>query len=359
MKHGRYLFYQLKKDLPFLCLMFGIEVLSLASIIIITRTSYGSSFAENFFIYGVIMAFAMAYLFPLVHKAKFFAKRSADLYLSLPLSKKGIYLDDAVLGLGELLVLFLLYYSIGLLFTPLALSGDWIGATWAGYFFLFGLFGILTGYGLSLGITSAANNVLDAVIFLVLALVTMFGLSALYSSLHSYYFAHSSSEYYLLFNYDYVGFPPAALARGLIDRTFGTLSTYHHDVLPLRVNFIHLAIAFLFAIGGYFLSKKWQAELSQTPSMAWYGYPLHCALALTFFLGIDGPHLGQNDTTLLFVVFCIGTLLFAIVYFIGQRKIRLGWGLIISYSASVFFGYGFAAIMMAVMHQLQQGNVNY
>jgi hypothetical protein len=359
MKHGRYLFFQFKKDLPFCFLLFGIELLSLA-VMMITNRSVGAEdyFATSFLIYGVIFAFLMAYVYPLVHKAKFFSKRSTDLYLSLPLSKKGIYRDDALLGLGELLLLFTLFYSLGLLLAPLT-SGKWIGAVWAGYFFLYGLLGILTGYGFGLGISSCANNILDAVIFLVLALIAMFGFSALFASLRSYYSSTTKdTSYSLIFTFDSMGFPPAALAKGLVDRTLDSRMEYAEEKLPLYINFIHLAIALLYAVAGYFLSAKWQAEKSQTPSLSWYGYPLHTALALTFYLGIDGENLGKNDTTTLLVVFCIGTLLFAIVYFIGQRKIRLSWSLLISYVASVFFGYGFAAILIVIFSQLQQGNVH-
>jgi ABC-2 type transport system permease protein len=350
MKYARYLFHQFKKDLPYFFLLFGVEVLSLAIMIMLSRTTNGDIYIQNFFIYGVVWAFVLAYLFPLIHKAKLFSKRSCDVYLSLPLSKKGIYIVDALLGLGELLLLFALFYSCGLLLAPLALEGKWIGAIWAGYFFLYGLLALLTGYGFGLGLTSCANNILDALIFLVLGIVAMFGLTCNIVSIYSYYYpSRDSSSFSLITKYDFIAFPPSALTKGLVDRTYDHLYLYKAEVLPLYVNFIHLGFALVASLLGYYASKKWKAEESQTPSLRWYGYPLLSALALTFYLGIDAPGLVNNgETTTLFVLFGIGTLLYLIVYFIGQRKIRLSWPLLISYAASIAFGYIFSAILMTI-----------
>jgi ABC-2 type transport system permease protein len=349
MKYARYLFYQFKKDLSYLFLIFGVEVLSLAIMIILSRTSNGDIYTQGFFVYGVILAFMMAYLFPLIHKAKLYSKRSCDIYLSLPLSKKGIFIIDALLGLFELLLLFALFYSSGLLLAPLALEGKWIGAVWAGYFFLYGFLAILTAYGFGLGLTSCANNILDALIFLALGLVAMFGLTCDIASIYAYYYpANDYSSFYLIATYDYIAFPLSALTKGLVDRTYDRLYLYQKEMLPLYVNFIHLGLAIVVALLGYLASKKWKAEESQTPSLHWYGYPLLSALALTFYLGLSAPSLvKEGETATLFVIFGIGTLLYFIVYFIGQRKIRLSWRLLISYTASVSFGYIFAAILMA------------
>jgi len=350
MKHAGYLLYQFKKDLPYLFLLFGVEVLSLAIMIMLSRTTNGDLYTQNLFIYGVVWAFILAYLFPLIHKAKLYSKRSCDVYLSLPLSKKGIYIIDALLGLFELLLLFVLFSSSGLLFAPLVLEGKWIGAVWAGYFFLYGFLALLTGYGFGLGLTSCANNMLDALIFLVLGLLAMFGLTCNIASIHSYYCLSSDlSGFSLITTDDFIAFPPSALTKGLVDRTYERLYLYEKEVLPLYVNFIHLGFALIAALLGYHASKKWKAEESQTPSLRWYGYPLLSALALTFYLGISAPSLVKSgETAALFVIFGIGTLLYLIVYFIGQRKIRLSWRLLVSYTASVAFGYIFSGVLMAI-----------
>jgi hypothetical protein len=343
MNHKRYFLFQLKRDIPLLGVIFAILMMigfiyTLLSVQEQTVAYYGRS-VDSFLVW---VAMGLGFFFPLAHKRKLYNKRSCDIYLSLPLTEKGIYLDDALLGLAEIILEFTFLYALLILCAPLSESHEWIGAVYAGYIYGYGLLALLIPYLTALGITSCANNMLDAITLLCLWGLALFLLGGeIQEMTPSKTGSYSSS---VSFAYSYT-FPPLLLENSLLERTFSDRYTYDWEKLPVWGPFIHLAIGAIWAGIGYFLSRNWHAEESQGPSKHFYGYPLFAGLALSFTVGLNFGTIGTANWTMMLIAIVIGTIIYWIVAFIGERKIRFSWLNVIFYGAGVAEGFLFAMFL--------------
>jgi hypothetical protein len=347
MNHKAYWRYQFVRDWPLLLTLLAVEVLFslIALLSSLTPTPSISSYAQTLFLLTLYPSFALSYLYPLWHKSKLWNRRSADLYLGLPINKKGLYLDDLFLGLAEMLALFTISYCFGLLFAPLSGAHLWIDPAAGGWGLAMGLLLIATGYGLSSGIVSCANNAFDASVFLVLFLLGEIVLTyelgtylpSTCSSAYSYGSCTSRTDY---------AFAPYGFHHALLDHTYDTYGLYNDVAIPPWVIVIHILSGIISAILGYFLSRDWRAEKAQTPSKSWYGYPLFSALPLAFLVGLEFPYFfSDTNWSVPLALWAIGTLLYAVLNFIGERKIRFGWKNILFYLGGLSFGYLFAFLM--------------
>lgn len=343
MNHKRYFLFQFKRDLPLLALILGV-LLVIGTIIGLeeTHANFIAEYGRNAFTWLIWSSYLLAYLFPLAHKRKFFNKRSCDLYLSLPVTKKGLYLDDAILGFLEILLETTLFYACLMLFSPLTLDNGWIRASYAGYAYGYLLLALLVGYLTSLGITSCANSLLDALILLSLYVLYQFLLGGVIISSVPYgkaffYDGHSISidQYYT--------FPALYFEQSLLVRTFNARIVYEEGAYPVWWALAHLGFALGFAIVGYFLSKKWHPEESQSPSRHFYGYPLFAGLAMSVTVGINFRELGTPNWSTVLIQVAIGSLIYWIIAFIGERKIRFNW-----MNLSFYFGGVIEGFLLAV-----------
>lgn len=337
MNHRSYWRYQFLKDFPLLAILLVVEIL-LAIFSLLTNLdadSYKLTFAYVF-IAGISL---IAYFFPLAHKAKLYNRRSVDLYLSLPLDKKGIYIADLLLGLSELFVLFLIYYAFGLIFSTMSYHHEVFSSAGAGYLFAYGLMALITAYTLSEGIIATANNAFDAVLFLILFALAEVALTyEIAEAIPSTCYMSSSSPCPDTVDF---AFAPLSFFRALEDHGIDTYHVDHNDPLPDFVPIIHLMSGLVSALIGFVLSSKWKAENAAQPTKVWYGYPLFTSLAFAFLIGYGFPYYFQkiNGWTLALSLFGVGTLLYLILIFVGQRKIRLHWRDVFFYLGSVGFGY--------------------
>src|SRR5574344_817951 len=339
MNHKRYFLFQLKRDLPLLSFVLGI-LLVIGGIIGLeeARSFRVEYYGRNAFMWFIWVAYALAYFFPLVHKRKFFNKRSCDLYLSLPVAKKGLYFDDALLGFLEVLGEFTIFYACLILFSPLTKDQGWIDGAYAGYAYGYSLLAILVAYLTSLGITSSANNLLDAIILLSLWCLAqfLFGGVIMGTVPSDKAFLYKNHQFWI--HQDYT-FPGLFFERSLLARTYLRANYVDAGVFPVWLSFVHLFIGLLWFFYGYCLSNKWQAEESQGTSHHFYGYSLFCGVALACTVGINFGYFGTPNWTTLLVQAAIGSVIYWIIAFIGERKIRFSVMNISFYFGSMATGF--------------------
>lgn len=352
MNHKRYFLFQFKKDIPLLGVIFAILMMTAFLYCLMAVQEHGIAYygrsIEPFLIW---VASILGFFFPLAHKRKLYGKRSCDIYLGLPLTKKGIYLDDALLGLGEIILEFTAFYAVFMLCSPLNEDHDWISAAFAGYIYGDSLLALLIPYLMALGITSCANNMLDALTLLSLWALALFLLGGEIQELTptrggSYY---TSSSFSLDWSYTFL---PLFLSEILDKQTFSYAYNSNPGSIPFWAAFIHLAIAIAISVVGYFVSKNWKAEESQGPSKHFYGYPLFAGLALSFTVGLSFGSIGTSNWTIVLIAIVIGTIVYWIVAFVGERKIRFTWLNVVFYLASVGEGFLFAVILGSTLARL-------
>ena len=222
----------------------------------------------------------------------------------------------------------------------------WILPADGGYALLFALLATITGYLLSSGIVSCANNAFDATVFLALFILGQAALSYDIGNNLRTSCAESSSLYYSCPSQtDYV-LAPLCFYHALLDNTYDSYHLYNTGAMPVWVIIVHVLSGIIFAILGYFLSKNWKSEKAQTPSRAWYNYPLFSAFPFTFLIGLEFPYFFTSyNWTVPLVLFAVGTLLYWILIFIGERKIRFRWNAAYIYLGAVASGYLLAFLL--------------
>jgi MFS family permease len=349
MKHFAYIRYSFKKDLPILLLAFAIAFVGILSSLLgnLSYEADDSFFtAVNTFLGWAL--FVLAFAFPLWQKGKGFTKRSYDLYGALPLTKKGVFLDDLLLGLTEFILIAFLSWVFLASFAPLTASHTGLRSTYLGYALGYYVLDVVIGFLFGTAIVSRAHSLIDGVLFLALAFLgaLCFGEALVgilpTSGINPYAYAAFPGLAYCL--------TPSGVITLLFQATAGRNVTQDYERVPLYPVMIQLGIALLLVLLCYLFASKEKGEEAQLPNNGPFGYPLFEAFALAGAVGIESQEYFNNLSVYPLIILGVATLFYVIIAFVGQRKIRFTWSIVYAYLIGAGVGYTFAFALYAGTH---------
>lgn len=343
--------YSWKKEWPYVLALSGVELLlyMFCGFIAGQPPVSLSDYSLIFLAAGAIIAVLSATLFPLIHESRFFSKRSVDLYLALPWSREGSWLNDAAIGLAEVLGCFTLTFFIGSSFTPLFCNGALLSA-----YALFLIYGslvllLLISYATAIGILSFADNLLDGLILLAMGVATpiFIGVAAMLSGTT---FAANNAPVSSVPNLDTLAycFP----AYGICERTYllveNSLAGGTTTTLFLYPFFIHLILALGISALGFYHFRSWKAENAGFPSKSWFSYPFWFTLDTAFSMAILTELAYPNGASFSFTFMAIGVVLYYLVDCLNYRKIIPSWQRLAWFVGRFLGGYLLGIILVHI-----------
>lgn len=338
MSNKTYWRYLWKRGIPLSSVVLGFELI-LAIVLIIANNSSGHAYdvdtsyrslTQGYLISGYIVAMVI----PLFSRAKYCSRRGSDLYLSLPFNRKKSYLFSSLFGFLQLYIPFLISF-----FLSSSLMIDQESMAHLDFRVVMVIFGmstmaIVSGYALSLGVVSYANNLLDGFLYLIAAA----GLPYLFALLFFFYknvgfanpnYVSPSTTYQPSYNEALPLFDPVESFVDFTTRYFAK-QTNRPTILPFFVPLLHLLFSSLFALLGYFRFLSWKAEESGGISQSL----LPRILSLDALFGLAFASCGALFFTspssyyLIVILDLVLAFLYLVFYFIGKRKIAFSWSLV-------------------------------
>ena len=334
----KYLWYEIKKNLPTLLIITGIcTLLYILQVSTLTMsetvtweniqgvTMSKTNIYEPAFSTICVMLAALCFLVPPLTFSFKMEKRAVDCFYALPLKKEKLYLAKTLSGLVLIVVPFTVAYWLG--FVVLALRE---GNPYQMFYYLPAYFGML-GYAIMLfGVNSflftRANKTVDGCAFMwayiwILAYAALVILEIFDGEMGD---VESSILLCLL--------SPGGM--GWFDVNMGTLIVGGGSVASMDWTAWMFVLPALFGVAGYFglfFSLRYEkAENAEQVSDSWFGYKVLIPLFTALTLGL----MGEILDILLFAVIAVVSVILNIVYkrtfkLSGEDWIRIGIGLFV------------------------------
>jgi hypothetical protein len=305
---------------------------------------YDSS--KLFLLMAAIFFVPVAYLIPCVMRARYLKKRNADIYFSLPVSRKGLFINDSLFGLSLLLAIFLFSYMFGGIFTFFFKDNS---LTAASYFINLGIDVsiLIIAYAFSLGVSCFCNNTID--LFIVNAL-------ALLSSAVIYGFIATNGSYTFLSASFGAGEPITHYSPfGIL--TFMSGESTYFVIQANRAPFFdimlipHLVFSIFLVVMGYFHSIKWKSEQAGDKSTSFMAYPLWISMFfLPLYAMISSTLRIDYLSNVFYILMIVATLFYVVIDFVSKRKIKITWQGSTILLINILVGLGIGALTYGICH---------
>lgn len=288
---------------------------------------------------GTTLVCTGSYLLPLFIRAKFTNRKKCDLFLSLPLSAKKIYVLDSLFAFIVFWVSFTLLFFVTMATNTIKgfLLGGEYGLYYASMFVL-----SLTIFAETSLIASLANNVADAILML-------FSVELIPVLLINIAFSGQNMIPFLLLE-------PTALADEITVYCQDAL-TLNYDVVNAEVSLTQMLLCLggnlLLGVGAFALSycevKKFKSENAGDLTTKWYSYPLINTLLFTLLSANILPFIGY-DSEVFWLMLMLIIAFYFVLEFIYQRKIKVDKWTLIRLAIVVVGGIGLGLLLGWLCH---------
>src|SRR5690554_428249 len=285
--------------------------------------SYSGYQNSNVLSFAIFLVGAAIFI-PIYEFSSLKTTKGADLYYSLPLTKRKLHLTIYIKGLIELLVSYTIVFILG--FIIVNLKG--FNFQHRPYFPLFfiGLIGITSYYTFNTAIFLRSNRLIDGLIFILLYMITAF--LVISSMLHIYNASYSIISMF--------PFNPITESFSLYNR----LITKKH-VLDESINGMYINILIInlinFGVGflGLLFTKDIKSEDVYQISNTWIGYKVLIPVLLTSLTVLS--NISFTNTYNLYIL-----ILFVVIAYVGyviyQRTFKVKWYYLLTLILAILLG---------------------
>lgn len=285
--------------------------------------SYSSYQTSNLIQFAIFLV-AAAIFIPIYEFSSLKTTKGADLYYSLPLTKRKLHLTIYIKGLIELLVSYTIVFILGFIIVNLK-DFNFQHRPYFPLFFI-GLIGITSYYTFNTAIFLRSNRVIDGLIFILLYMITPF----LVISSIIYIF---SNNYFIISMFP---FNPLTESFNIFDRIITNAYIYEGSVEGMFINIaicnaINLGVGFF----GLLFTKDIKSEDVYQISNSWIGYKVLIPVlltSLTLLTNISFGYISNIYTVILFVVIAY------VGYVIYQRTFKVKWYYLVTTILAILLG---------------------
>jgi hypothetical protein len=333
MNHRTYWRFLFRKNLSFSIVILSFYLIASVSIgggdLLLSSFHYygfygfGEALLNTFLISGYFVSLVV----PLLARSRYCSRSQADIYLSLPVSRKGSWIDDALFGFLQTFLpwcfSFFLSFLLNGLTTNVFLSQNslWI-------VFAFGVMAVLSGYLLGSGVVAFANNLLDGFLLLIGAVILPLAWGSCFLWNNWIHIPYATPQPYSSSGFDSIlcFFPIASISETAARYALALPSS---RLMPLWIPFLHLALSAGYAFLGYAHFQKWKGEEAGSLSTSPWGYPVFLYGSFFAFFALISPFFldrgGLSENMIILTAELILVFVYFVFYFISIRKIVFNW----------------------------------